>query len=656
MSASTKRRLPQYILLGGLLLIIVALLLKGWRIYRLVDSLQARQTEAEALLAAGPMNVEPAAAESLLLGLREDVVGLQAEVGPFLPLASRFGWLPKVGGLLAVSPQLMEMADAGTAGALFAFNALEPALAIVQNSGGGPASLPALVGVVADGQADLIQAQLAVDRVTAARAEIDNLDELPWRVQQLFKQLDDNLPLAQDGLRAIQLLPELMGQNGRRTYLILAQNEDELRPSGGFISGAGLLTVEAGNIVSMAFQDANYVDDFDNKDYGPAPEPLLNFMGLYYLLFRDANWYADFPTTAQLAMDLYTYGQDVPLDGVIALDKRFVELLLTATGPVFVPELDATMRANNVVELMREAWGIQEGEDVSEWIVSRKEFIGPLALAIRAQLENSLGELDPVQFAQIMETAIAEKHLQLYFRDPATEAILTGLGWDSAIDRTPAGDLLFLVEANLGYSKVNPAIERQLNYTVFLDNNGGGNARTTIEFRHLSPENGNGCEHYKTYAGGLAYNELLDDCYWVYFQVYAPAGSLLQQSSVHPVAATDLITNLAWPGQATAVTDPVTGLSLFANFMLLHRAQTQTAFFLYALPAGVSQHLGDGVWRYSLLVQKQPGLANLPLQIQVVLPEGMAPLALPAGATQDGDLITLTTILTRDERFEFLYQ
>ncbi|MCB0028444.1 MAG: hypothetical protein KDE28_11090, partial [Anaerolineales bacterium] len=77
---------------------------------------------------------------------------------------------------------------------------------------------------------DLIQAQLAVDRVTAARAEIDNLDELPWRVQQLFKQLDDNLPLAQDGLRAIQLLPELMGQNGRRTYLILAQNEDELRP------------------------------------------------------------------------------------------------------------------------------------------------------------------------------------------------------------------------------------------------------------------------------------------------------------------------------------------------------------------------------------------------------------------------------------------
>ena len=475
-------------------------------------------------------------------------------------------------------------------------------------------------------------------------------------MQQLFKQLDDNLPLAQDGLRAIQLLPELMGHNGRRTYLILAQNEDELRPSGGFISGAGLITVEGGNILTMDFQDANYVDDFANKEYGPAPEPLLNFMGLYYLLFRDANWYADFPTTAQLSMELYSYGQDVPLDGVIALDKRFVELLLTATGPVFVPELEATMQANNVVDLMREAWGIQEGEDVGDWIVSRKEFIGPLAVAIRAQLENGLGDLDPIQFATIIETAIVEKHLQLYFRDPAAAAILSSLDWTSAIEQTPGQDHLFLVEANLGYSKVNPAIERQLTYTVFLDNDGGGNARTTVQFRHLSPENGNNCEHYKTYAGGRSYVELLDDCYWVYFQVYAPAGSLLQQSSVHPVAAADLITNLAWPGQATAVTDPVTGLSLFANFLLLPRAQTQAAFFLYALPAGVSQHLGDGVWRYTLLVQKQPGLANLPLQIQIVLPEGMAPLDLPAGATQDGDLITLNKILTRDERFEFLYQ
>ena len=180
MSASIKRRLPQYILLGGLLLIILALLLKGWRIYRLVDSLQTHQVEAEELMATGPMDVAPDAAKSLLLGLRQDVVGLEAEVGPFLPLASRLGWLPRVGGLLAVSPQLMEMADAGTAGALFAFNALEPALAIVQDSDGGAStSLPALVAVVADGRADLIQAQLAVDRVATARAEIDTIEDLP---------------------------------------------------------------------------------------------------------------------------------------------------------------------------------------------------------------------------------------------------------------------------------------------------------------------------------------------------------------------------------------------------------------------------------------------------------------------------------------------
>ena len=653
MTAWSNRRLPQYILLGGLLLILLALLLKGWRLYRLADSLQGHQTTAEAMLASGPQNVDPAAAEALLLGIRADVVALENEVGPFLPLASRLGWLPRVGGLLAASPHLMAMADDGSAAALFAFQALKPALAMVQS---GASDLPLLVGVVADGQADLVQAQLAVDRLVTARAAITDSEALPWRVQQLLLELDQNLPLAQDGLQAIQLLPELLGYNGRRTFLILAQNEDELRPSGGFISGAGLLTVEGGDILAVEFQDANVVDDFANKTYGPAPEPLLNFMGLYYLLFRDANWYADFPTTAQQTMELYTLGQDVPLDGVIALDKRFVEMMLTATGPLYVPELDETFSAPNAVAVMREAWSIQGDEGVADWINSRKAFIGTLAIAVLNHLETNAATLDPVPFARIMATAIAEKHLQLYFRDPAAQAILSSLGWHNAIERDPGQDLLFLVEANLGYSKINPSIERQLHYTIFLDSNGGGNARAAIQFDHLQPTSSASCEQLKPYGQGLNYEQLLDDCYWVYFQLYAPAGSQLQQSSQHQVAAEDLVTNLAWPGQATAESDPITGLTLFANFLLLQRGQSAEALFLYTLPPGISQHLGDGVWRYNLLVQKQAGLVSYPFQLQLVLPDGMAPLSLPAGATQDGNLITLNTTITQNVRFEFTYQ
>src|SRR5713226_6254718 len=37
----------------------------------------------------------------------------------------------------------------------------------------------------------------------------------------------------------LQLAPEVLGLNGPKTYLILVQNEDELRPTGGYITAAG---------------------------------------------------------------------------------------------------------------------------------------------------------------------------------------------------------------------------------------------------------------------------------------------------------------------------------------------------------------------------------------------------------------------------------
>ena len=60
------------------------------------------------------------------------------------------------------------------------------------------------------------------------------------------------------------VLPEILGENGPRTYLLIAQNENELRPTGGFISGSGTLVVENGAIQSIEMIDANNVDELVN--------------------------------------------------------------------------------------------------------------------------------------------------------------------------------------------------------------------------------------------------------------------------------------------------------------------------------------------------------------------------------------------------------
>ncbi len=58
---------------------------------------------------------------------------------------------------------------------------------------------------------------------------------LVW--QQNWFNVDDNKT---ETLSFWKLIPELTGFNGERTYLLLFQNNLELRPSGGYIGSFGI--------------------------------------------------------------------------------------------------------------------------------------------------------------------------------------------------------------------------------------------------------------------------------------------------------------------------------------------------------------------------------------------------------------------------------
>ena len=118
--------------MAGVVILLFWAGLKAWRIYQAGSSLMARQAEAERLLANGLGSVDAGAAEDLVFGVRADVVDLDNEVGFIMPLLPYFGWLPKIGPLATAAPHLLEMADAGTEAAAYAFRGVKPALELQQ--------------------------------------------------------------------------------------------------------------------------------------------------------------------------------------------------------------------------------------------------------------------------------------------------------------------------------------------------------------------------------------------------------------------------------------------------------------------------------------------------------------------------------------------
>lgn len=655
------RRLLWLLLAAGLALILIWSGLKAWRTYRAAQSLLDRQAAAEELLAGGLSNADPEAAEDLVYGVRGDIVTLRNEVAFLMPLMPYLGWLPRVGPLAVASPELLEMADAGSEAAAYAFRGLKPALVLLQDDGGAAASrIPALLDVIATAEVDLAQASRAMDRAVAARAAVENVDALPWRVRTLLQQADEWLPVGQDGLKMALVLPEMLGHEAPRRYLIIAQNADELRATGGFISGAGYLEVDNGAIVNLAFLDANQVDAWldSNETYGgltkpydPPPQPLQTFMLLDMFLFRDANFWPDFPRSAQQAMDLYSYGQDVPpLDGAIAVDQEFLRRLVAATGPVSIPDTGEQITSNNLVVSLQGAWTLQEG------VQERKSFLSTFSTAIRDRIEQDFARVDALALARNLVTALQEKHLQLYVRDPELEATLDELDWAGHLPAPNNEDFLMVVDTNVGYNKANLFIDRSVDYAVTLTPEGTAVADLTITHIHTGADDGEPCYQgtLQEYEARAPYRELAEKCYWNYLRVYVPAGSELLSGPEHVVPAATWYGRRDWD-EPTQVGNESPGLTTFSNFMLVPKASQVESRYRYQLPA-VTQ-TADGATVYRLRVNKQAGTSPYPLQVTVSLPEG-AQLqdATPQPTRVDGRTIHFESTPASDSEFTITYR
>lgn len=631
---------------------------------RAINSLLAQRETAESLVADGLTNIDPDKAEDLVLTVRRDFIVLRDETAFVHPLLPHLGWIPQAGPLLISSPQLLEMADAGTETAVYAVTALKPILLLLQSDQAGAAGLPQLIHALDEARPGLAQASQSFDRVAHARADIQNLDQFPQQIQPLFALADEWLPIGQDSLAVVQILPDILGVNGRRQYLLLAQNEDEIRATGGFISGLGLLTVDSGDIQELTFQDASTFDIVSLREnsasYSFPPKPLYELMKLDYFLMRDANYWPDFPYSAQAAIDLYLkVAPETQIDGVIAIDQEFMSLLVAATGPVTIPQTGQTITAQNTVESFRSAFNIQEGQTVAEWIGNRKAFLTTFASAILTKVQSDFGSVDPIVFIQNIHAALASRHLQLYMLDANEQATLDALDWDGRLEDPSGQDFLLVLDTNMGFNKTNMHVARSITYNVALSAAGTAAADLTISYSHTNPANDDlPCEQGISYVDAPTYEEIADRCYFNFLRVYTPLGTALQDATAHFVPGDVLVSTVPWDKSAETISE-FANFTTFTNFMMVPRGESVTTSFAYELPASVVR-AENGRRTYQLWLRQQAGTLGDPISVRVDLPPGTALVTTAASQeaeiTQSGSTVNFQLDLHEDTLLTVIFE
>ena len=591
---------PRTWLLLGLLIVLVAA--AGWL------GLTGYRTAAQARLALADLDrlQAAAAAPSLaaLPALRADLAALethlratQAHGRPFLWLAPRLGWLPRYGRDAVAAPALLEMGVQAAAGGRGAADALAP-LADLLGAGGGLDRLPALVQGLRDAAPGLTEAQTRLAAAASARATIQG--PLDPRLDRQLGRLDRLLPLAQVGLELATVVPGLLGADGPRSYLVLAQNSHELRATGGFISGVGVVAFDRGRITQLHVTDSYAADNWRQPHPAP-PQPLSEQMGLQLWTVRDANWSPDFGQAGEVARALYAQDQGVATDGAIAVDLEAVRMLVGVLGPLQVADVAEPVTEANTIQWMKEAWqspttttaNLQTAES-REWHQSRKDFMGELLAAALSKLESG-ADLDSVALAGALLQMLDQRHLQISVDDPAVAALLAARGWDGGLRPPKDSDFLAVIDSNVGYNKVNAVVQPALRYSVAQQDDGLV-ATLVISYTHTAPAGVEPiCDRSPRY--GDSYDEMTRRCYWDYLRVYVPGGSEL-------LAADGLKKVNTEPGER--------GTTIFAGDFVARPGEVYVVTLRYRLPAG----LPDAPYR--LFVRKQAGAGAIPLTAEAL--------------------------------------
>ncbi len=295
------------------------------------------------------------------------------------------------------------------------------------------------------------------------------------------------------GLRVFfPYLGELTGfPFGQKNYLVIFQNNNELRPAGGFISSFGVIQMTAGFPSKIQIEDV--YGSIDEHDYIEAPYPMEKLLANEWYrgyTFRDGNYSPNYPDTALELVKMYKQNRpDEHIDGVIAVNFSLLESLLETLGPI---EVDGVYLTNdNLFEELTNQVNDVDKHNIDS-LANRKSVLKPLSNAIIWKIILNPFKLRKI--SDVVTRGMATKELQLYFDNTVLQELAVKNRWAGQWPQQVEGDFLAVNEANLGGMKSDRYISRKVDYHVriseeYFSDGTLPEANVSVELEHYGIEN-----------------------------------------------------------------------------------------------------------------------------------------------------------------------
>jgi len=403
-------------------------------------------------------------------------------------------------------------------------------------------------------------------------------------------------------------LPALLGEPTDKRYLVLFQNDKELRSTGGFITAYAQFRMVKGKPILEKADDIYALDASITKKFA-APREILNFhKGVFNLNIRDSNLSPDFKTSMLQFEDMYKYasGKET-IDGIIAVDTHVLVEALKILGPMYVYDREFSSVIDKRCDCPKAVYELEDysTRPVNYVRTARKDIIGVLLQQI---LRMALGVSPSKYWGSLFQMLIAEinqKHVLAYFHDNPTQKAAESFNLAGRImtasesaavlkyKENEGWDYLHVNNSNMAGAKSNMFVSSKVTKDVTVNADGTIATKLTIDYKNPYPGSDCGLE-----SGGLCLNAPLRN--WV--RIYAPSGSKLTDNK-------GVISPKDGKPSALETYDQL-GKTVFEGFLIVNPMGTAKLELSYTSPVKVQG-------AYKILIQKQPGTSDEEYSIKV---------------------------------------
>lgn len=448
-----------------------------------------------------------------------------------------------------------------------------------------------------------------------------------WRssLQKGEKVLDEARLKIVLGKEAIDLLPEFLGLDGKeRKYMILFQNESELRPTGGFIGSYGLVTFEGGKLTDFKVKDV-YEADGQLEGHVEPPWEIKTHLNEANWYMRDANWKVDFIKTSADIQWFLEKETDQKVNGVIGIDLAVARSILETTGGVYVPDFDEKITSDNLYE---------QAEFYAETkffpgSVQKASFLGGLGVQMFEEIKN----LDIEKMGLLVDSVLEmfqKNEIQIAANNSDLAKKINNLGWDGKIyngkcsQENCVSDYWYLVEANLGVNKANYFIQKGIEEVTEITPT---NLNRTIRVNYENTAKNN------NWPGGDYKN---------YVRIYLPKDVELSQISVADGYDTSFKKVYVNSEINIREVDGKKEVGFLVTVPVLKKRILEVKYSSNLLVDGGKE------FTYMKYIQKQPGSGETSLVSLISYPENWQPLQVEPTATIVGGKLLFNLKLDED--------